>query len=301
MTDPLRRRPSDAALRWATDAVGAGSRIVSVRRLTAGGWHSNHALSIIDRRGVSHRLVLRRWERPEWKIEDPDFTAEREGRILGLLEGVRVPTPKLIAADTQARSCDVPTLLITRLPGRLPGLPRDMGAFLGGLAGAIVEIHAVDDPGREQLPAYHTYYDMEAVVPPQWSRRPEVWNRAIEVARAEPPRGPCCFIHRDYHPGNTLWWRGRLTGVVDWTSGSWGPAAVDVGHMRWNLALSYGLDAADEFLRQQRALSSQASGDQRYWDLVTVLDLVPEVDPVHWSRFDLERLERYVETVLGGG
>lgn len=96
----------------------------------------------------------------------------------------------------------------------------------------------------------------------------------------------------------TLWSRGTLTGVVDWTGGSWGLAAVDVAHMRWNLALTYGLDAADAFLRLHRSLSSNASDDQHYWDLVTVLDSLIDLDPGEWSGFDLERLERYVETGL---
>ena len=91
-----------------------------------------------------------------------------------------------------------------------------------------------------------------------------------------------------------------MTGVVDWTSGSWGPRAVDTGHMRWNLALTYGVDAADEFLRLHRPLASEAFDDQPYWDLVTILDLVYEIDAGDWPRFDLERLERYVEGVLAG-
>jgi hypothetical protein len=68
--------------------------------------------------------------------------------------------------------------------------------------------------------------------------------------------------------------------------------------MRWNLALTYGLDAADAFLSHHRSLIAKAFDDQHYWDLVTVLDLVPELDPRDWSRFDLDRLERYVQSVL---
>ena len=105
---------------------------------------------------------------------------------------------------------------------------------------------------------------------------------------------------RDYHPENTLWWRGRLSGIVDWTSGSWGPAAVDTAHMRWNLAVTYGLDAAEEFLRRHRSCSSERFDDQHYWDVLTVLDLLPQLDPAEWPRFDLARLERYLESVLAG-
>jgi hypothetical protein len=130
-------------------------------------------------------------------------------------------------------------------------------------------------------------------------RRPELWERALELGRTEPPPGPRCFIHRDYHPENTLWSRGRLTGVVDWTSASWGPPAVDVAHMRWNLALTYGLDAADAFLRLHGSLAAESFPDQRYWDVVTVVDLACELDPNDWPTFDLTRLERYLESVLG--
>jgi hypothetical protein len=31
-----------------------------------------------------------------------------------------------------------------------------------------------------------------------------------------------------------------------------------------------------------------------------VLDLVPKIGPGKWARFDLARLERYVESVLSG-
>jgi aminoglycoside phosphotransferase (APT) family kinase protein len=290
--DPLRARPPERALRWAAAAIGRGSRIASVRRLTAGGWHANHALTIVDRGGTAHRVVLRRWARPEWVVEDPEFTAAHEAAVLELLARTTIPVPRVVAADPDGAASGVPALLITRLPGRPPGLPRDMAAFLEQLARALPAIHAVDR--GEELPPYRRYYGLGSRTPPAWSRRPELWQRALELAREDPPSGLRCFIHRDYHPENTLWSRGRLTGIVDWTSACWGPPAVDTGHMRWNLAVTYGLDAADEFLR----LVPERFEDQPYWDLVTVLDLGTGLDPRQWPRFDLERFERYVGGVL---
>ena len=120
-------------MRWAAEAIGAGSRIASMRRLTLGGWHANHALTVIDRRGVAHRVVLRRWARPEWSLEDPDFTAAaREVAVLELLAASSVPAPRLLAADPDGEVCDVPALLITHLPGHPPGLPKDMGPRANG-------------------------------------------------------------------------------------------------------------------------------------------------------------------------
>ncbi len=118
MNDPLRRRPPEQTLRRVTESVGPGRRITALRRLPEGGWHANHALTVADRCGNMQRLVLRRWARPEWVFEDPDFTAQRAAVVLELLSDSSVPAPQLVAADPDGAVCDVPTLLITRLPGR---------------------------------------------------------------------------------------------------------------------------------------------------------------------------------------
>jgi aminoglycoside phosphotransferase (APT) family kinase protein len=271
--------------------------LTSVRRLTAGGWHANHAITIVDRSGAEHRLVLRRWARPEWAEEDPEFTAEREAAVLDLLSGTAVPAPRVIAADTEGVECDVPTLLLERLDGGPPGLPGDMSAFLAQLADALTTIHAVDGGARDRIGGFRTFYDLPAVEPPKWSERPALWERALQIARAEPPQGARCFIHRDYHAENTLWSRGRLTGVVDWTSACWGPPGIDVGHTRWNIAVTYGIDAAEEFLRLHSA-SAGRRDDQPYWDAVALADVLPEITPEKWSAFDLARFDLYLESVL---
>ena len=69
------------AARWVTDVIGRGSRIAWARRLRLGGWHVNHALDVVDADGRTHRLVLRRWARPDWAAENPDYTVERAGDL----------------------------------------------------------------------------------------------------------------------------------------------------------------------------------------------------------------------------
>lgn len=264
MSDAQRQPPPERTLRWAAESISAKSRIVSVRRMSLGGWHVNHALTVIDRHDTAHRLVLRRWARLDWAVEDPDFTAAREAAVLELLAASPVPAPLLVAVDPDGEVCDVPTLLITRLPGRPPGLPADMDAFLTQLAQALPPTHSIDGDAHARVPAYRTYCDLTVAEPPSWSKRPKLWQHALDLARAAPPPGPRCFIHRDYHPENTLWSRGRLTGIVDWTQASRGPAAVDTAHMRWNLAITYGPDAAEEFLRRHQSLVGTLD-NQPYW------------------------------------
>ena len=79
------------------------------------------------------------------------------------------------------------------------------------------------------------------------------------------------------HPGNTLWRGNRPGGVMDWPQASWGPPAVDVGHMRWNLALRWGLSAAQGLLDAYVATSGATPPHQLYWDLASLLDRVLEV------------------------
>jgi aminoglycoside phosphotransferase (APT) family kinase protein len=107
------------------------------------------------------------------------------------------------------------------------------------------------------------------------------------------------LIHRDYHPENTLWSRGHLSGVVDWTQASWGPPGLDLGHMRWNLVADHGQQVADQFLNCYRAATGSACDDQPYWDLVSLLDLLLDGDdPGDIEPSDLRRFEKYARTQL---
>jgi aminoglycoside phosphotransferase (APT) family kinase protein len=270
----LRRRPPAAALEWAAAPFGPGSQVVAVRPLPSA-WLANHVVEVADTTGARHRVVLRRWARPGWDEEDPDFDAAREAAILELLAGTPVPAPALVAADPGAAVCDVPALLLGFLPGGPPDLAGDPGRLVAGLAAALPPIHAVAVPGPGVVPAYHRFYEPDRLAPPSWSDRPALWARAFEVAGEPPPPYRACFIHRDYHPGNTLWERGRLSGVVDWIGGSWGPPGVDLGHMRVNLAGDLGLEVADRFLAAHQALTGFEH--HPWWDVASAVDVIPEV------------------------
>jgi aminoglycoside phosphotransferase (APT) family kinase protein len=295
-----RRRPPPTTLRWVEGAIGPGSLIVSHRAFRTGGWHVNHALTVRDGQGQVVHLVLRRWARLGWEADDPDYTAEREVAVLGVLAHAEFPAPRLVADDPDAARCDVPTLLLSRLPGHPPGAVHDLDGFVVQLAGTLARLHEIDGGAGSLVPPYHTYFEPSRAVSPPWLRGSQIWKRTTAVVRRPPPPSEECFIHRDYHPENTLWSRGRLTGVVDWTQSSWGPPELDVGHMRWNLAADHGLGVADRFPDAYRATSGRALADQPYWDLVTLLDLVLVVDPADpFSADDLAPLETYAAAILG--
>jgi aminoglycoside phosphotransferase (APT) family kinase protein len=150
-------------------------------------------------------------------------------------------------------------------------------------------------PGPGPAPPYHRFYEPDQLVPPAWSDRPALWERAFAVATGPPPDDRACFIHRDFHPGNTLWTGGRLTGVVDWVGGSWGPPSVDLGHMRVNLTADLGLAVADRFLAAHRALTG--FDHHPWWDVASAVDVAPEMEPF-WRR--VEDLVAAALAELGG-
>ena len=57
---------------------------------------------------------------PDWAADDPDYTVDREVRVLGLLVATPVPAPLVVAADPDGSRCDVPAILLTRLTGHPP-------------------------------------------------------------------------------------------------------------------------------------------------------------------------------------
>jgi aminoglycoside phosphotransferase (APT) family kinase protein len=292
------RQPGERALRWITSVFGAGSRITRLRPVREGLWHVNHALVVVDRQGRRYRLILRRWARQGWEVDDPDFTVDREVTVLGLLAVVPVPTPVVVAADPEGAVCDAPAILLERLPGRALQHPGDR-RYLTQLVEALPPIHQRDSRVRELVPAFRTYQDLRGLRPPSWLGESAMWERAFAVAAGPAPDASRCLIHRDYHPGNTLWWRGELTGVVDWTQGSWGPPGIDVGWMRWNLACDHGLWAAEEFLRLWESASGAEGQHHPYWDVLTAVDLVAAMDPGPAPRDSgYHRLVRHVAAAL---
>ncbi|MBI3750993.1 MAG: phosphotransferase [Chloroflexi bacterium] len=299
-TGPLPVRAE--ALRWATQQLQGKAELVGVRALTGGRSHSNHVLAFQTPSGRL-RVVLRRWTRVGWQDDDPDFTAEREASVLLRLEAAGVPAPRLIGVDPSGLAVGVPAILETFVAGRRLVRPVAPISFAERLAIPIGIVQAVPigrAPSSEAY-AYRRFHPVGTLAPPGWARDVTAWNHAIQVVQGSMPPARTVFIHRDYHPGNVLWvtstagW--AVSGLVDWTGASAGPAPIDVGHMRFNLAASYGPALADAFLDEARR-AGVADDFGPEWDLWTALDVVPDIDPDEESAAALARIERHVVTAL---
>jgi aminoglycoside phosphotransferase (APT) family kinase protein len=293
-SDHLRRPPPPEAIEWARRAVGDAARVTSVVPLRGGSSHANHVLRV-EVAGSTVEVVLRRWVRADWQVTDPEFSPAQEAATYGLLDSSAVPAPRLLGADVDGHECDVPAILLTRATGVRPGRPTDMPSFLAQLANALPLIHGVDpDRAMRTAPRYRPYYAWADLRVPAWPRRPAVWERAIEVATGPQPDGPAAFIHRDYHPGNTLWTACALTAIVDWTTASWGAPSVDLAHMRTNLAMSFGVDAAEAFLAAYRGVLGGSVVQDPFWDLRVAVDFLPDLPAGDRPSVRVARLDEFV-------
>lgn len=297
--------PSPESLRWVADCVGTNAHVLSLKRLPSE-LTATRAITVKDRQGQHHRLVLRRYVRGDemalepagWSWRPGTDLARQEARILRLLSKVTVPTPEVIATDLKPDRCDAPALLLTRLPGHRELSPRNLRPWVTQLAAVLPAIHVVNDEAAPIAPRFRPYFDPTEAPPPTWSKRPHAWERAIETVAGPPPSEPEHFVHRDYHPGNVLWVRGRLKGVVDWLDASMGPAGIDVGHCRTNLAMLHGVDVADEFLAIYRSVVGATSDHHPYWDLVSAVDLRHDLRDDDEPTLDRVRLDEFVAAAV---
>ena len=276
--------PPETVLGWVRDVVGG--RITSIRSMGV----RSTTMHAIDAGDPPRRLVVRRFHDAGRLRSDRWYVPANEAAVLELLDDTEVPAPRLLAADPYGRICDVPALLTTRVPGRPAERPWDMEAFLTEMAQALAFVHEVQP--EASLPDYAPYRDKAAEArPPDWSGSAELWRRVFEAVSGPAPETARGFVHRDFHPGQTVWTGARLTGIVDWTTGCRGPYAVDVARMRLNLAMDYGVEVAGQFQAIYRRVAGRETRDP-YWDLVDAADAILDM-PVPQTQAVADRYARF--------
>jgi len=281
----LRSRPPAVCLAWAGSVLGA--TVVSAHALRGGRSSAVHMLKVVRCDGDVDHVVLRRYVRAEVLTDEPDIAA-CEGRVLRFAEHVNVPSPRLLGADPTGTESGTPALLMSRLPGRIVWDPPHQERWLRRLVEVLPHIHAAPLGDDDGLRAFAPYAQ-RSYEPPKWSHRPAVWARAVEVFFGPRPPDEVVFVHRDFHPGNVLWRRGTVSGVVDWQSACTGPPSADVGHCRANL-LRHGIDVAERFTHLWERLTGR-----RYHPWADVATLVGCLDEL---RARPPRDPTGVETVL---
>ncbi|MBT2507652.1 aminoglycoside phosphotransferase family protein [Streptomyces sp. ISL-98] len=304
----------DTTRAWVEKGLSEAEHIEDVARLR-GGWTSEMRRLNICGPGGRRSLVLRSFVKPFF-VRHAEGLLTREAAILRLLGDTDVPAAALVAVDATAQYCNHPSLLMSLLPGTvcLGDERADQRAEL--LARQLLRIHRLPVTAKARPRTYQAWTSPERVSPPEDTERPELWKRAVDVIRREPPDYPACFLHRDFHPGNVLFTGTgeglRISGVVDWVETSWGPADLDVAHCSTALALLHGIPAGMHFVDRYVAAGGTPTEDRAahlYWRLLDALAFAPDAEKVAapWrelGRADLtptvltRRLEGYVQALF---
>ena len=250
-------------------------------------------------------LVLKSYVDAQWLAEESDLV-KHEVASLCYAKGGRLQVPKIIAYDENGEKSSKPSILMEKLGGSPVLVPKDSTQFIEGLAQTLAAIHKLEAIDFEWV--YAAYTDMSKVKIPHWATNSTTWKRAIELANQPMPNVAMHFIHRDYHPANILWQDRQVSGVVDWVNACRGPAGIDVGHCRVNLALLHSVEMADAFLAVYCREAIEFNYDP-YFDIISVLDFIDEPLTVYKGWLDLgvtgltnqlmeERMDAFMESIV---
>lgn len=272
-----------SVIKWATDSLPGPGKYISSIQLKGSTSSTLHAITFASA-GKLKEVVVRQFDNKEWLKEEPEI-AYHEAESLHAAAEAELNTPELIAKSVNEKDGMPPLVLMSKLPGSVVLKPANMDDWLGKLAMALVGIHQVEAPAFSFR--YYSYNDPKMMEVPAWSKNPSVWRKLAGIVKQPEPGYMPRFIHRDYHPVNVLWENGIISGVVDWVNACKGPAGVDVGHCRWNLAMLYGVKAADLFLHHYTRQAGEKFTYDVYWDIVSLNDVQsgrPQIYP-GWTAF----------------
>ncbi|RCX17082.1 phosphotransferase family enzyme [Fontibacillus phaseoli] len=295
-------------LSWIEEQAGTQSRVVQVTPLQGGISSAVVALEVYHGENNEQiHWVIRQFTDTNWLQIEPDL-ALHETAALQAARPTGLPSPEWIAADPDGKRCGLPTVLMSRLPGRVvlppqaPSLP-----WLQGLAGIAAKLHA--SKAEPISWNYFTYNKIERLQIPEWTTKPAAWAKIIECLQGPLPGYAPRLIHRDFHPANVLWQDEHVSGVVDWVNACQGPAGIDTGHCRLNLVQLYGTETADIFLKAYLdSKGSVAEAANPYWDMLCLIEVLPGPPGVYKGWEDLgfrglnagliqSRLDDYAESL----
>lgn len=266
---PLTADPgAKAGWDWLLTLLGRDARVVDYKLVPT---TTSSTLLDVQVRGssVTNRVALRLYDNEAWLAEAPDLVVH-EAAALKIAETSNLRAPRLIGWSAADIGFGTGCLAMTWTDGDVVVRPSRLDHWLQHLAAELAAIHQcradMAFPWR-----YRSWVDDARLRVPTSTRVPEKWRRVIDLWRAGAPVHAPVLIHRDFHPANVLWRDNAIVGVVDWPNACLGPAALDVAHCSYNLALMHGVDAVVAFrAAYQRAMPTHQQ--DVYWDANSLLD-----------------------------
>ena len=245
------------------EAVAPGARVTRLRRFTGGAGGTDAYDVTLDR--APRRVAVKLYR-------DGDGTAPLEWSRLEFAQRVPAPVPKPIAADLESAWFGRPAVVMSRLPGRPDVTPKDADSWVAALAQTLAKLHETAFDGAEgalpRPPRTGTWQ------PPAGEHNP-LTAAAVSAVTARLPSlsAERVFTHGDFHPGNVLWHRGRITGVVDWSAARLDARWSELAYCRADVCLLLGPDVADRLAGAYSDIVGDTSDELAVYDVMWVFNI----------------------------
>lgn len=301
--------PLQRAQRWAAEVVG--SEIESVEplhgdhapwRLRFHASDSDVVLRIVAKAGLWAATDVPGWRGAEF--------IRTNAAALRVAEQHGLAAPRLIAIDPDGNQSGTPAMLETFLSGSSVLPPRVSPDRLREFGAAIARVHAIPLAPQDGLPrrTRPTQVDDRAMER-RWATlynasaehaKPDVIEALCELTgwptkrarsamdappgtallqladeriRATPrPEHQSVFLHGDVWGGNTVWDGDTCLALIDWKTAGVGDPGVDLGSVRLQMAMQYGMDALPYVLEGWERTAGRSATDVAYWDATAALN-----------------------------
>ena len=201
---------------------------------------------------------------------DGDGTAPLEWSRLEFAQRVALPVPEPIVADLESVWFGRPAVVMSRLPGRPDLTPKDVDSWVGALAQALAELHETPLDGAEgavtRPPRFETWRAPAGEHDPLTAAAVGAVTARLPLRTSEQ-----VLTHGDFHPGNVLWHRGRISGVVDWSAARLDTRWYDLAYCRASVCIHHGPDIADRLADAYSGIVGGTSDELAVYDLMCVL------------------------------
>ena len=210
-------------------------------RILEGGVSSEVFLIAVESKKGEEKIVLRTEGGPP-----AENSIKTEYLLLEKLHQTKVPCAKPIHLDHSKEILDKDFMLMTYLEGTIE-IPKIKNfGFLNKMVGILKNIHNVDTKILPTLPCrFDPTYDLFEFLP---NARINKELKAILKGYDTSYSGKPVLLHGDFWPGNILWTKDEISGVLDWEYAAVGDPVSDLAVASLELKYDYGKRGVDRFL-----------------------------------------------------
>jgi|1186.fasta_scaffold121103_1 aminoglycoside phosphotransferase (APT) family kinase protein len=187
-----------------------------------------------------------------------------------------LPAPRLLAKDLDGRVAGAPATLETVVAGSTTWPRAVPVARLRAAGAALAQVHAIPLEPRLHLPLRTRPIAVDDFAS---DRRQGLMATSRLLRTADeliqtfaPPLGRTVFVHGDVWPGNMAWADETRCTLIDWKTAGVGSPGVDIGELRKQIAITYGLTATAAIVHGWEQASGTSATNLAYWDAVAALN-----------------------------